>query len=66
MCNVKIHTIVIKIQEGCASYTSLYSVGSYMSHITLSCILSAKIDFSIDSDSKYNEDQEKRSDCIFF
>ena len=36
-----------------------------MSHITLSCILSAKIDFSLDSDTKYHEDQEK-SDCIFF
>ena len=31
-----------------------------MSHITLSCILSVKIDFSLDSDSKYHEDQEKR------
>ena len=31
-----------------------------MSHITLSCILSVKIDFSLDSDSKYNEDQEKK------
>ena len=36
-----------------------------MSHITLSCNLSVKIDFSLDSDSKYHEDQEKR-DCIFF
>ena len=35
-----------------------------MSHITLSCNLSVKIDFSPDSDSKYHEDQEKR-DCIF-
>ena len=35
-----------------------------MSHITLSCILSGKINFSLDSDSKYHEDQEKR-DCIF-
>ena len=34
-----------------------------MSHITLSCILFVKIDFSVDADSKY-EDQEKR-DCIF-
>ena len=31
-----------------------------MSHITLSCILSVKIDFSLDSDSKYHEDQEKK------
>ena len=31
-----------------------------MSHITLSCKLSVKIDFSLDSDSKYHEDQEKR------
>ena len=31
-----------------------------MSHITLSCILSVKIDFSLDSDSKYYEDQEKK------
>ena len=31
-----------------------------MSHITLSCILSVKIDFSIDSDSKYREDHEKK------
>ena len=35
-----------------------------MSHITLSCILSVKIDFSLDFDTKYYEDQEKR-DCIF-
>ena len=35
-----------------------------MSHITLSCDLSVKIDFSLDSDSKYHEDQEKK-DCIF-
>ena len=35
-----------------------------MSHITLLCKLSVKIDFSLDSDSKYHEDQEKR-DCIF-
>ena len=31
-----------------------------MSHITLLCILSVKIDFSLDSDSKYHEDQEKK------
>ena len=31
-----------------------------MSHITLSCILYVKIDFSIDSDAKYNENQEKK------
>ena len=31
-----------------------------MSHITLSCILSVKIDFSLDSDSKYHEDQDKK------
>ena len=31
-----------------------------MSHITLSCILSVKIDFLLDSDSKYHEDQEKK------
>ena len=31
-----------------------------MSPITLSYILSVKIDFSLDSDSKYHEDQEKR------
>ena len=31
-----------------------------MSHITLPCILSVKIDFSLDSDSKYHEDQEKK------
>ena len=31
-----------------------------MSHITLSCILSVKIDFSLDSASKYHKDQEKR------
>ena len=36
-----------------------------MSHITLSCDLSVKIDFSLDSDSKYHEDQEKR-DGIFY
>ena len=30
-----------------------------MSEITLSCILSVKSDFSLDSDSKYHEDQEK-------
>ena len=31
-----------------------------MSHITLLCILSIKIDFSLDSDSKYHKDQEKK------
>ena len=31
-----------------------------MSHITLSCDLSVKIDFSLDSDSKYHKDQEKK------
>ena len=31
-----------------------------MSHITLSCNLSVKIYFSLDSDSKYHEDQEKK------
>ena len=31
-----------------------------MSHITPPCNLSVKIDFSLDSDSKYHEDQEKR------
>ena len=31
-----------------------------MSHITLSCILSVKIDFSLDSNLKYHEDQEKK------
>ena len=31
-----------------------------MSHITLSCILSVKIDFSLDSDTKYHEDHEKK------
>ena len=31
-----------------------------MSHITLLCILSVKIDFSLDFDSKYHEDQEKK------
>ena len=31
-----------------------------MSHITLSCNLFVKIDFSLDSDSKYHEDQEKK------
>ena len=35
-----------------------------MSHVTLSYILSVKIDFSLYSDSKYHEDQEKR-DFIF-
>ena len=36
-----------------------------MSHITLSCNVSGKIDFSLDSDSKYHRDEEKR-DCIFY
>ena len=31
-----------------------------MSHITLSCNLSVKIDFSLDSDPKSHEDQEKK------
>ena len=31
-----------------------------MSHITLSCILPVKIDFSVDFDSKYHEDKEKK------
>ena len=31
-----------------------------MSHITLPCILSVKIDFSLDSDSTYHEDQDKK------
>ena len=31
-----------------------------MSQITRSCILSVKIDFQLDSDSKYYEDQEKK------
>ena len=31
-----------------------------MSHMTLSCDLSVKIDFSLDSNSKYHEDQEKK------
>ena len=31
-----------------------------MSHITLPCFVSVKIDFSLDSDSKYHEDQEKK------
>ena len=35
-------------------------VWAHMSHITLSCDLSVKIDFSLDSDSKYHEDQEKK------
>ena len=30
-----------------------------MSHITLSCILSVKIYFSLDSNSKYHEDKKK-------
>ena len=36
-----------------------------MSHITLPCILSVKIDFLLDSDSKYHEDQEKKG-LLFF
>ena len=36
-----------------------------MSHITLSCILSVKIAFSLDSDSKYHEDQEKKEIAFF-
>ena len=31
-----------------------------MSHITLSCNLCVKSDFSLDSDSKYHDDQEKK------
>ena len=31
-----------------------------MSHITLSCISPVKIDFSLDSHTKYHEDQEKK------
>ena len=31
-----------------------------MSQITLSCKLTVKIDFSLDSDSKYHKDQEKK------
>ena len=31
-----------------------------MSHITLLCNLSVKIDFSLDSESKYHENQEKK------
>ena len=31
-----------------------------MAYITLSCILSVTIDFSLDSDSKYHEDIEKK------
>ena len=31
-----------------------------MSHITRSCNVSVKIDFSLDSDSKYHEDQENK------
>ena len=37
-----------------------------MSHITLSCDLSVKIDFSLDSDSKYHEDQEKKGIAFFY
>ena len=36
-----------------------------MSHITLSCNLTVKIDFSLDSDSKYHVIKKKR-DCIFY
>ena len=36
-----------------------------MSHITLPCILSVKIDFPLDSDSKYHEDQEKKGISFF-
>ena len=36
-----------------------------MSHITLSCNLSVKIDFSLDSDSKYHGDQEKKGFHFF-
>ena len=36
-----------------------------MSHITLSCNLSVKIDFSLDSDSKYHENQEKKGLHLF-
>ena len=35
-------------------------VQAYMSPITLSCILSVKTDFPLDSDLKYHEDQEKK------
>ena len=31
-----------------------------MSHITLSCNLSVKIDFSLDSDSKYHDNHDKK------
>ena len=36
-----------------------------MSHITLSCNLSVKIDFSLASDSKYHENQEKKGSHFF-
>ena len=36
-----------------------------MSHVSLTCILSVKIDLSLDSDTKYQEDQEKRN-CVLF
>ena len=36
-----------------------------MSYITLSCILFVKIDFSLDSDTKYHEDQEKKGLHLF-
>ena len=37
-----------------------------MSHITLSCNLSVKIDFSLDSDSKYHENQEEKGLHFFY
>ena len=36
-----------------------------MSRITLSCNLSVKIDFLLDFDSKYHEDQEKKGIALF-
>ena len=39
--------------------TNVPIVYTHMSHITLSCNLSVKIDFSLDSDSKYHDNQEK-------
>ena len=41
-------------------YIFLVSVGSYVTYITLPCIWSVKIAFSLDSDAKYHEDQEKK------
>ena len=38
---------------------TLLIVQAHMSHITHSCILSVKIDFSLDSASKYHEDQDQ-------